>query len=228
MIFGAGFEFQRLRESLPSAKKRRVVAMQPSLQALALDRLEAFADDEFGRAAADVHDQAAACPPCGGLRVGHAQVDQAGFLAAGDHFDARGRARFPPASGTSAGCLSAAHRVGGERAHALASGMLRRRWPKRARHSNARCGITSGSSPPFAIQALGQAHGFPCMRSTDAQLAQHVAGHDHVEAVRTQVDRRQQVTVLQVAARTVSVESIHPRNDRLSAESWRVATPCAE
>ena len=50
------------------------------LQALAQQRLEALANDEFGAAAADVRHQALARGV--GQRMGNAQVDQAGLFAA--------------------------------------------------------------------------------------------------------------------------------------------------
>src|SRR5690606_12149053 len=54
------------------------------LQALAQIRIEAFADDEFGTASANVYHQ----PPAGGTGEGvsDSQVNQAGLLAAGDYF----------------------------------------------------------------------------------------------------------------------------------------------
>src|SRR5690606_11251999 len=55
------------------------------LPAFALDRLEAAADDELGRAAADV-DHQPLVPRLGRLRMGNAQVDQARLLATGHHF----------------------------------------------------------------------------------------------------------------------------------------------
>ncbi|KPX74892.1 Uncharacterized protein ALO84_05685 [Pseudomonas syringae pv. maculicola] len=54
------------------------------LQAFTQQRLEALADDEFGAAAANVGDQALA--GCVGERVGDAQINEACFFAAGNHF----------------------------------------------------------------------------------------------------------------------------------------------
>ena len=86
------------------------------LQAFALDGVEAFADDEFGGTAADVHHQ----PALAGFRrvaVRHAKVDQARLLAAGDHFDAVAQRRFRRhQEGLRVGEL--AHGVGGDGAHA--------------------------------------------------------------------------------------------------------------
>src|SRR5690606_12343027 len=54
------------------------------LQALAQMRIEAFADDEFGTAPADVHYQPLAGST--GEGVSDSQVNQAGLLATGDYF----------------------------------------------------------------------------------------------------------------------------------------------
>lgn len=56
------------------------------LQTLAFQRLKPAADDELGRAAADV-DHQPALVGLGRLRMRHAQIDQACFLAPADHFD---------------------------------------------------------------------------------------------------------------------------------------------
>src|SRR5690606_10182520 len=55
------------------------------LQAFALEGVEAFADDEFGGAAADVDHEAALAAFRNAVR--DAEVDQARFLAPGDDFD---------------------------------------------------------------------------------------------------------------------------------------------
>jgi hypothetical protein len=60
------------------------VADATHLQAFAQQRLKALADDEFGAAAADVCHQALARRV--GEGVGDAQVDQARFFTAGNHF----------------------------------------------------------------------------------------------------------------------------------------------
>ncbi len=54
------------------------------LQAFTQQRLETLADDEFGTAAADVGDQTFARGV--GQRVGNAQINEARFFAAGNHF----------------------------------------------------------------------------------------------------------------------------------------------
>ena len=196
---GADFG-QRL---LPALLRQLAVAEEAAragdaadLQALALDRLEAAADDEFGGAAADVDHE----PQLLGLRrlrMGDAEVDQARFLAAGHHFDRHGPARFPPAPGRPA-ARTAARTVLVATARTRCGGMSRMRWPKRARHSSARW-RTAGVSPPLPSQAFGQAHGL-AQAVDDAQLAERVARDHHVEAVGAQVDRGQQVAVLRSAA----------------------------
>ena len=128
------------------------------------------------------------------LRVGDAEVDQARFLAAGHDFDRVAERGLRPASGTPAAARSA-RTVLVAIARTRCGGMSRRRWPKRARHSSARW-RTSGVEAALAVQALGQAHGF-AQAVDDAQLPEHVARDHHVEAVGAQVDRREQVAVLQ-------------------------------
>src|SRR3546814_9273929 len=53
-----------------------------------------------------------------------------------------------------------------------------------------------GCQRALAVESLGQAHGF-AHAIDGAQLPQGVARDDHVEAVRTQVDRGEHVAVLQ-------------------------------
>src|SRR3546814_11852253 len=72
-----------LPRQLAAAEEAAGAGDAAHLQALALDRVEAGADDAFGRTAADVDYQ----PPVAllrRLRVGHARVDQARLPAAGD------------------------------------------------------------------------------------------------------------------------------------------------
>ena len=75
----------RFCDSRPSAKNSSLRRTQPDLQALELQRLESFADDDLGAAAADVADQAA--PGTCGHGVRDARVDEARFFDAGDDFD---------------------------------------------------------------------------------------------------------------------------------------------
>ena len=83
------------------------------------------------------------------LRMGDAEVDQARFLAAGDDFDRMARARFPPASGTPAASRSW-RTVLVAIARTRCGGMSRRRWPKRARHSQRALARRRGRGRPCA------------------------------------------------------------------------------
>src|SRR5690606_28824295 len=68
------------------------IADAAHLQAFTDQWLETLADDELGTAAANVGDQAVAW--CVGDAVRYAQVDQAGFLAAGDDLYRVAKYRF--------------------------------------------------------------------------------------------------------------------------------------
>ena len=166
----------------------------------------------------------------GRLRLRHAQVDQARLLAAGhdlDRMPQRGFRRHQEGLRR----RQPAHGVGGHRAHAVRRDVadalaeprqaLQRALPHR------------GVEPALAVQALGHAHGF-AQAVDDAQLAQGVAGHDHVVAVGPQVDRGQHVAVDQgLALRGRRGSGAHPQISASSAdcaecgvspsagESWR-------
>ena len=128
------------------------------------------------------------------LRVGNAEVDQAGLLAAGHDFDRmaeRGFGRHQeglrlPRAG--ARCWS--------RSHARAAAECRAGAGRSATGMRARARRTSDAARPcrpgLRPGALSRAR-----RSTIAQLPEHVARHHHVETVGAQVDRGEQVAVLQ-------------------------------
>ena len=80
-------------DSAPSRKKRCVMPTQPILSESSPQRIHAAADDELGRAAADVDDQPRLAR--GRQHVRDAEVDEPRLLVAGDDVDrvARGRAR---------------------------------------------------------------------------------------------------------------------------------------
>ena len=80
----------RFCESRPSAKNSSLRRTQPICRLSSLERLESFADDDLGAAAADVADQAPAGP--GGHGVRDARIDEARLFDAGDDFDRDGRA----------------------------------------------------------------------------------------------------------------------------------------
>ncbi len=147
-------------------------------------RIEAGADDELGRAAADVDDQ----PARGGgrHRVRHAEVDEARFLAAGDDLDreAEHRARLTQEL---RGILRDAQGVGADGAHALAReaaqplGEFGQRLERR--------GLRGAVDALVGGEAATQAHHF-AHRIERIDLAVDHAPDLEVEAVRAEVDRR--------------------------------------
>ena len=76
---------QALLRDLAVAKVRQAHTDAAHVQALEPQRIEAFADDELGAAAADVHHQSPARVV--GNRVGDAEIDEARLFDAGDDFD---------------------------------------------------------------------------------------------------------------------------------------------
>ena len=98
----------RPRKSAASCRRSR-------FQRLEALRGETAADDEFGRAAADVDDE----PRLVGRRqhMGDADVDEPRFLVAGDDVDAESPARARPAAGTACDVRGDAKRVGRNGAH---------------------------------------------------------------------------------------------------------------
>jgi hypothetical protein len=184
--------FQRLRESLPSAKKRRVLATQPACRLSRSIASRPVADDEFRGPAADV-DHQSQFAGLRRLRMRDAEVHQTRFFAAGHDFDRVAQRGF----GRQQERLrhgELAHGVGRDGAHAL-------RWDvaqalaetlQAFERAVAHVGIQSA----LAVEAFGQAH-HVAQAIHDAQLPEHVARDHHVEAVRSQVDRGEQVPVLQ-------------------------------
>jgi hypothetical protein len=164
-------------------KNRRVVAT------LQIDRHGAFADDELGAAAADVDHQATAA-----LRrqaLGDAEVDESRLLAAGDHFDAmteRGLTGYQERLRVA----QLAHGIGGDRANPVGGDVAQslahalqafQRTPERFLGKFAALG-----------QARGGAHRL-AQTVDHAQLSKRVTGHDHVEAVRAEIHRGQQLVL---------------------------------
>jgi hypothetical protein len=149
--------------------------------------------------------------------VGDAEVDQTRFLASRHHFDGMAECGFRRyQEGLRLG--QRAHGVGGNRAHALRRDVadalaetrqaFERTLPHRRRQS------------ALAVEALGQAHGF-AQAVDDAQLAQGVARNHHVETVRTQVDRGQQVAVLHRQGHRLDAERGIPHPQMLASnEAW--------
>ena len=193
--FGADFH-QRF---LPALARELAVAEEAAragdaadLQAFAFDRIEAAADDAFGGAAADVHHQPA-LPGPGRLRMRDAEVDQARFFAAGHDFDGvaeRGFRRHEEGLRP----RQCANGIGGERAHALRRDVVDAL--AEAREAVERALLHLRREPAAFVEAFGEAHHL-AQAIDDAQLAKHVARDHHVEAVGTEVDRGEQVAVLQ-------------------------------
>ena len=123
--------------------------------------------------------------------MGHAEVDQARFLAAGHHFDLVAECGFGREQEV-VGLPQRAHGVGGDRAHAVA----RNRGQALAEAFQAVVGAKQRlfRQAALAVQPLGQAHVFLELVH-DAQLPEHGPRNHHVEAVRSQVHRRQQFAI---------------------------------
>jgi hypothetical protein len=180
-----------LRGQLAVAEEARGRGHAAELQALALDRVEAGADDAFGRTAADV-DHQAQLAGLRRLRLGDAKVDQARLLATGDHFDGvaeRGFRRHQEGLRR----LQRAHGVGRHRAYPLRRDVAQPLAEAGEAFERPRAHL--GPEPALAVEPLGEPHHLA--EAVDrAQLAEHVARDHHVEAVGAQVDRREQVAIL--------------------------------
>jgi hypothetical protein len=175
------------------------------LHALAFDRLEAAADDEFRRSAADVDDQPEVAR-LGRLLVRHPEVDQACFLAAGHHFD-RVPERALRGHEEALRQCKAAHGIGRDRPDARRGNVAEALAEAREAFQGAVAHLRIEAA--LRVQALGQAHRL-LDPVDDAQLAQHVARHHHVEAVGAQVDGGEEVAVPQRQPRSVQ-EPVHPQ-----------------
>ena len=125
--------------------------------------------------------------------MGHAQVHQARFLAAGHDFDAVPQRGFGRHQEGLRRC-ELTHGIGGDRTHALRRNVLDALAEARKTLQRALAhGLVQAA---LAVQAFGHAHRF-AQAVHHAQLAQHVACDHHVEAVGTQVQRGQQFAVFQ-------------------------------
>ena len=182
---------------------------------------QAGADDELGRAAADVEHQAAlALRQRGGRqRVRHAEVDQARFLAAGDHLD-REAERGARLAQELRRVLRHAQRVGADRAHRLAReaaqplGELGQRL-ERVRLRGAVDALVGG-------QAAAQAHHL-AHRVERVDLAVDDAPDLQVEAVGAEVDRGERVVTRHRAAYGITdFSSARKRRSRTSRAGGRV------
>src|SRR5262249_26483348 len=101
---------------LAVAKMREAQADAAHVQALEAQRIETFADDEFGAATTDVNDQAP--PRVVRNRIGDAQVDEARLLDTGNDFD-RVAERLAGALEEDLLAMRLAQRVGADDAHVL-------------------------------------------------------------------------------------------------------------
>src|SRR5688572_18252847 len=157
------------------------------VQRLGKLRLEAGADDELRGAAADVDHQA----PLGGFRqrVRNAQVDQARFLAAGDHLDRKAE-RGARLAQELRRILRHAQRVGADHAHRRAREAAQALAELGERFQRARLG--GAIDALFGGQPGAQAHHL-AHRVEGIDLAVDHATDLQVEAVGAKVDRGQRV-----------------------------------
>ena len=149
--------------SRPSSKKRIDRLTQPTANDSACGRHAALAEDQLGRAAADVDHQPR---HLGRLQVRHAGVDQPRFLAAGDDLDREAQRRLR-AQQEGVAVARLAQRLRGHRAH------LGRREAGQPRGKAAQAG-QAALHGVFGQQALGvepgaQAHGL--LQVVDAAVA---------------------------------------------------------
>ena len=123
--------------------------------------------------------------------MGHAEVDQARFLAAGDDFDGVPQRGFG-GDQEALGRAQLADRVGRHRAD-----------PRRRQFGDALAeALQAGEGavahvrcqPAEPVQPLSHAHRF-AQAVDHPQLAEHALRHHHVEAVGAEVERGQQVAV---------------------------------
>ncbi len=162
------------------------------LDTLALDGVQAAADDAFGRSTADVQHQPQAAT-LGWLGVGDAQIDQARLLAAGDHFDGMPERAFGRHQEGLRG-RQLAHGIGGDRAHPLrrdvADALAKPRQASIGTLARLRRQAAAGIQPVRQANRLAQPVDHP-------QLTEQVLRHHHVETVGPQVDGGQHFALLQ-------------------------------
>ncbi len=153
------------------------------VQALHAHRFEAFAQDDLGGAAADVHHQARAAGI--GQAVGHTQIDEARLLHAGDDlhrvaehlfgmFD-----EFPAVAG-------AAQRIGAD--HAYTAGRHVAQQLAEAGEAGHGPFHGLGGQAPVGVQSGRQPDHFPFLVD-DLQIAVAHPGDDQMEAVGAQIHR---------------------------------------
>ena len=177
----------------------RGVADAAHVEAVQRDRLEALADDALGAAAPDVDHEMTSLGF--GAHVGHTEVDQAGLLAPGDDLDRMTQglggvgeellAVVRHAQGVGA---DRAHRAARHAAQTLAEALQRL---ERAPHDAVR-------EHAVARQAAGQAHGIAQAVEDVHAAVRFGARHHHVEAVRAEVDARDDLFARDALQRTPS------------------------
>ena len=151
-------------------------------QALEQQRIEALADHDLGRAAADVDHQPLV--RAHGARVRDAGVDQARLFQPGDDFDGVTE-RGAGALQEPALALGAAQRIGADDAHAVG---VHGAQALAESFEAAQGAVGGGIVEPAAVaQAGGQAHHL-AQPVEDDQLAVRVARDHHVKTVGAQID----------------------------------------
>ncbi|MCU7376002.1 hypothetical protein PEC18_35750 [Paucibacter sp. O1-1] len=124
--------------------------------------------------------------------VGYTQVDQARFLAAGNHFDRMAQRRFGGKQERVRGA-QAAHRIGCNGAYP--AGRQGAQTLTEAGQAGQRPIAALGIEAAVQAEACGHTHAVP-QPVDDTQLAVLIARDHHVIAVGAQVDRGQQFAVL--------------------------------
>ncbi len=192
--------FEVARGDLAVGKKAGGIAHAAHVQRFGGQRLEAVADDEFGGAAADVDHQP---PAVAGLGVGHAEIDQAGLLAAGNHLDGVVQYLFG-AFQEGLGVLGHAQRIGAD--HAQVGGIDTVQVPCEAGQAGqcARLGLVGQAAA--VVEAGAELH---LLRQPlqELDLAMVEAGDGQMETVGTQVDSGHEATLAQTGGRCHSLIS---------------------
>jgi hypothetical protein len=122
-------------------KKAQAEADAAHVERLQPDRFDVLADDELGRAAADIHHQLARLRI--GQRMRHAEIDQARFLAPGDHLDREAERGLGLLQ--ELGAFFATRKVLVATARTAPGSKSRRRSPKRDSASMPRCCAAASS-----------------------------------------------------------------------------------
>jgi hypothetical protein len=156
----------------------------PEMETLELARLGPLTQNQLGTASADINDQSQ--PVRRRHAVRHASVNQARFLQSRDNFDwmaeryfGLGHERAVLASAPNRAGTRGPHLAGVDVAKALAE----------SRQAIERAFARRRGNVAAAREALGQAHGF-ANSIENSELAMAQLANDHVKAVGTEIDRR--------------------------------------